>query len=337
MGYVTREMIDRAKKMDLLTYLQTYEPQELVHFGGNTYCTREHDSLKISNGKWYWFSRGIGGKTALDYLIKVKELPFTEAVERIVGRAAERPSVFHARAQPEKPKTLLLPPKSNSNTRVIAYLKSRSIDGGLIEQCIRSGQLYESLPHHNAVFVGMDRNGTLRYACLRGIGTDFKGEATGSDKRFSFALPATGESRMLCVFESAIDLLSYATMAQAGGLSWRSQHLLSLAGVYKPQKETQEHRLPLALTQYADLTETEIERRSSHPAESLEDTVVRQILNEELHKAIAQLPDTQRRRLVLYYFQQLTYEQIAEMEGCRYQSVQESILSAIEKLRKYFK
>lgn len=140
--------------------------------------------------------------------------------------------------------------QSNSNTRVIAYLKSRGIDGGLIEQCIRSGQLYESLPYHNAVFVGMDRNGTPRYACLRGIGTDFKGEATGSDKRFSFALPATGESRMLCVFESAIDLLSYATMAQAGGLSWRSQHLLSLAGVYKPQKETQEHRLPLALTQY---------------------------------------------------------------------------------------
>ena len=250
MGYVTKEMIDRAKEMDLLTYLQTYEPQELVHFGGSTYCTREHDSLKISNGKWCWFSRGIGGKTALDYLIKVKELPFTEAVERIVGRAAERPSVFHARAQPEKPKTLLLPPESNSNTRVIAYLKSRGIDGGLIEQCIRSGQLYESLPYHNAVFVGMDRDGTPRYACLRGIGTDFKGEATGSDKRFSFALPATGESRMLCVFESAIDLLSYATMAQAGGLSWRSQHLLSLAGVYKPQKETQEHRLPLALNNW---------------------------------------------------------------------------------------
>ena len=156
MGYVTKEMIDRAKEMDLLTYLQTYEPQELVQFGGSTYCTREHDSLKISNGKWCWFSRGIGGKTALDYLIKVKELPFTEAVERIVGRVAERSPVFHARAQPEKPKTLLLPPKSNSSTRVIAYLKSRGIDGGLIEQCIRSGQLYESLPYHNAVFVGME-------------------------------------------------------------------------------------------------------------------------------------------------------------------------------------
>ena len=60
----------------MLTYLQTYEPQELVHFGGSTYCTREHDSLKISNGKWCWFSRGIGGCSALDYLIKVKEMPF---------------------------------------------------------------------------------------------------------------------------------------------------------------------------------------------------------------------------------------------------------------------
>ena len=53
--------------MDLLTYLRNYEPHELVHFGGSTYCTREHDSLKISNGKWCWFSRGIGGTLALDY------------------------------------------------------------------------------------------------------------------------------------------------------------------------------------------------------------------------------------------------------------------------------
>lgn len=60
---------------------------------------------------------------------------------------------------------------------------------------------------------------------LKVFHTAIRTEATGSDKRFSFALPATGESRMLCVFESAIDLLSYATMAQAGGLSWRSQHV----------------------------------------------------------------------------------------------------------------
>ena len=52
MPYIPPEVVMRAREMDLLTYLQTYEPQELVHFGGGTYCTREHDSLKISNGKF---------------------------------------------------------------------------------------------------------------------------------------------------------------------------------------------------------------------------------------------------------------------------------------------
>ena len=94
MPYYPPEIVAKAKEMDLLTYLRNYEPQELKHFGGDTYCTREHDSLKISNGKWCWFSRGIGGRTALDYLTKVKELSFTEAMERLVGLApAQMPNV----------------------------------------------------------------------------------------------------------------------------------------------------------------------------------------------------------------------------------------------------
>jgi hypothetical protein len=37
MPYVTPEQIEHAKQMDLLTYLQYYEPQELVRFSGNVY------------------------------------------------------------------------------------------------------------------------------------------------------------------------------------------------------------------------------------------------------------------------------------------------------------
>jgi hypothetical protein len=88
MAYISAEDITQAKQMDLLTYLKSYEPQELVRVSGSTYCTREHDSLKISNGKWHWFSRDIGGKTDLDYLIKVKDYSFLQAVETILGRAA---------------------------------------------------------------------------------------------------------------------------------------------------------------------------------------------------------------------------------------------------------
>ena len=104
----TQDNIKNAKQMDLLTYLICHEPKELVHVSGSTYCTREHDSLKISNGKWYWFSRGIGGRSALDYLIKVKGIPFKEAVGMILGRAAEMPPVSHiqtnSRAFPEAQK-----------------------------------------------------------------------------------------------------------------------------------------------------------------------------------------------------------------------------------------
>lgn len=34
MPYIPPEVVARAREMDLLTYLRTYEPQELVRFGG---------------------------------------------------------------------------------------------------------------------------------------------------------------------------------------------------------------------------------------------------------------------------------------------------------------
>ena len=76
---VTVQGFEAARQIDLLNYLQAYEPGELVRVSGSTYCTREHDSLKIFNGKWHWFSRGIGGRNALDYLVKVKETRHADA------------------------------------------------------------------------------------------------------------------------------------------------------------------------------------------------------------------------------------------------------------------
>ena len=180
MGYVTPEQIAKAKEMDLLTYLQIFEPTELVKVSPNTYCTREHDSLKISNGKWCWHSRGIGGKNALKYLIEVKNIPFTEAVEMITGQAAVMPSVSRSTAvSPPKPKVLLLPKVNRSATAGFNYLRSRGIDAELIHHCIRTGRFYESYPHHSAVFVGLDKENKPRYATIRGIGNDFIGEANG--------------------------------------------------------------------------------------------------------------------------------------------------------------
>ena len=128
MPYIAPEVITEAKRMDLLTYLRTYEPGELVRYSGNTYCTREHDSLKISNGKWMWWSRGIGGKSALDYLIKVKGLDFVEAVETIMGQCAVSAPVYEKENRSYENQPLLLPQKSPSNDVVTQYLFSRGID-----------------------------------------------------------------------------------------------------------------------------------------------------------------------------------------------------------------
>ena len=251
MPYIESAVIMQAKQMDLLTYLQNYEPQELVHVSGNIYCTKTHDSLRISNGKWCWFSQGIGGKSALDYLIKVNGLSFIEAVEQITGQAAIKSTVFVS-CEKEKPKVLLLPEKNRCATHAVSYLKSRGIDYELIEHCMKTGRLYESSPYHNVVFVGFDKQGTAKYATLCGIGTSFKGEANGSDKHYSFCLLASAPNTTVHLFESAIDALSYATLLKQYGKDWRNENLLSLAGIYQPKKVIEESRVPVALTRFLE-------------------------------------------------------------------------------------
>lgn len=252
MSSYSKKDIQKAKQIDLKTYLQRFDPINLIHVAGGCYCTREHDSLKISNGKWCWFSRGIGGRSALDYLIKVKGIPFTEAVGMILGRAAEMPPVSHIQEDSHqlKEKNLLLPePVEGRPERVFAYLTGRGIDRPLLEPCINHRLLYESAEYHNAVFVGYDPAGKARYAAIRGTVGSYKGEAFGSDKRYAFSLCLPRQPPTVHVFESAIDLLSYATLEHRAGRDWRGDALLSLAGVFQRKREKV---LPVALKQFLE-------------------------------------------------------------------------------------
>lgn len=55
-----------------------------------------------------------------------------------------------------------------------------------------------------------------------------------------------------------------------------------------------------------------------------------------LHKAISKLTEVQQRRLRLYFFEGLTYSQIARIEGVYYRSVIDSIKQAIKRLGKLY-
>ena len=108
MPYIPPSVVQEVKRMDLLTYLKNYEPYELVHFSGNTYTTRTHDSLKISNGKWMWWSQRTGGRSALDYLIKVRGYSFLEAVELLAERANIQPPLSVSENVPIEKQLLLV-------------------------------------------------------------------------------------------------------------------------------------------------------------------------------------------------------------------------------------
>lgn len=87
----------------------------------------------------------------------------------------------------------------------------------------------------------------------------------------------------------------------------------------------------------SELSEETLEQRMRRTPCSVEETVYRAIQYGQLHRAIDQLPKTQRRRLILYYFYDFTYEKIAEIEGCSVHSVFVAIERAKEKIKFFLK
>ena len=70
---------------------------------------------------------------------------------------------------------------------------------------------------------------------------------------------------------------------------------------------------------------------------SIEEEVENNVLLDDLKKAINCLTEVQKRRLKLYYFEDKTLKEIAELEHCSISSAKESIDSAINKLKKILK
>lgn len=253
MAYFTTSQILKAKEIDLLTYLQNNNPDELVYESKNTYHTKTHDSLKINNGMWYWFSRNIGGKTALEYLIQVEEYSFTDAVSHLLNQKGLEKKYITKQILTEKEKIdrLDLPKKAPNNNKVISYLLSRGISKNIIDECIDKGFIYQEYPKNNVVFVGYDNDDNPRYAGVRGTNLSrYMHDAYGSDKAYSFKLKSINKNNSVHLFESAIDLLSYATFKEINNEKWDEENLLSLAGIYSPGKDTLNSKIPKTVSTF---------------------------------------------------------------------------------------
>lgn len=251
--YITPPILDELKKVDLVTYFRTIMPYELVKVSANEYTTKTHDSLRMSNGLWNWCSRGFGGRNAIDYLMKTEQLEFNDAANLLLKQLQNKVPTIDQQPVKTKERHIIIPEKNTASDNVISYLKSRGIDEEIIKECIEKKLIYEEKHYHNAVFLGYDDLGNIKYAGCRSTNeTIFKQDATGSDKSYSFRLESNTKTDTIYIFEGAIDALSYATFLKLYGMDYKAKTLISLAGIYQPASDISKSKIPLAIQRYLD-------------------------------------------------------------------------------------
>ena len=250
--FVPKEIVKQAKEIDLLTYFMNNNPSELVKKGAGTYSLKTHDSVIISNGLWHRFSTNEAGKTAVDYLMKVEKMTLQEAVSSVLNRNIES----YTRTEIEnnnEPRVLVIPEKAATNKEVIEYLKNRGIDEDIINYCITNNLIYQENKTNNVVFLGYDNQHNIKYAGCRSTNEKkIMRDAKGSSKEFSFRLLSKITNNSIHIFESSIDLLSYATLLKLKGYDYQNQNLLALAGVYQSSKNIENSKVPIAVQNFLD-------------------------------------------------------------------------------------
>jgi hypothetical protein len=232
---IDNNIVEQARNADMIAFLERYCGFTFDRKGSEYRC-KQHPSLAVKDDRrtWYWHSKGIGGCGAIDFLMKINNLLFPQAVAAatpFIGMAAPPPKS----AGPDKPKTLYLPEKRGIPLRLYDYLcVRRGIDSGVVHMLIQEEKIYEDR-RGNVVFVGHDGRNQPRFASVRGTQANrgFRMDCPGSDKRYGFSMAAIEPSKRLYVFESPIDAMSHASLAilEFGDReAWLFDNRLSLGG-----------------------------------------------------------------------------------------------------------
>lgn len=248
--FIRKEVLEKVRTLSAFDYLKNYAPDLLVKNGRTDYYHRNYDSLHFSNGKWYWWSQGKGGTSALDYLIIVEGYEFKDAcnyLSDLMNVSTPVTTFYH----PKPSKPFELPVKDKNNDLVIRYLcEVRKIDKDIVDDFISKGMIYQSANFKNAVFVGYDKDKPA-YAFKRSIFKNFKLDHAGSNKAFSFNY-TNPKSDVLHIFEAVIDLLSYMTLLKMNEMDYTEFSYLSLAGASDKIATKSEADIPIALKTYLE-------------------------------------------------------------------------------------
>ena len=225
--HFAEEQKRQANQVDLVEFLRC-KGEPLIR-SGPEYRLASNHSVTVRGNEWYDHAAEKGGGP-VTFLKEFYGMNYQEAVLALLDKDVSQLCPQVTTPKEKVKKSFELPPANKDNRRVFAYLlKHRHLDRDVLTTFVRAGLVYEDQKYHNAVFVGMDKDGTPRHAHKRSTnsqGKTFRMTAEGSDFRYAFNWP--GASGHLLVFEAPIDMLSF--ISKFHDSDWQRHSYVALCG-----------------------------------------------------------------------------------------------------------
>lgn len=215
-NYVSQEEVQLAKSVDILDFALS-NGVSLEQDGNNYYRLTEHDSCVIDrrNNSFHWNGANVHGDSILFAQKIVGIKGFQDSVRALNGGNYEKIQDVEFKSEPYQYKTKEVP--FNEAKRYL--INERKIDTGIVTSLNNKGIMVQD-ERNNVVFkwckdgeiIGASEQGIVKSDRYKRGSWKHVQESSENGQGFNFTI---GKPENLKIFESSIDLLSYASIHKA--------------------------------------------------------------------------------------------------------------------------
>lgn len=223
--------MDRMKNLQQLQQIELfklleYYGEDIQRHGYKHYKLKNHDSLIITNNKYYWNSKHVGGG-AISLLKNLYNKSTKEAVEMIIKYQKDNDKNFDFKEmEPKKEQKFFI---KNDFEKVKQYLVDKRGIDLLIIKGLYKNHLIKIDKKNNILFTIKDKSGDIKGYDV--IGTTEKKYRANTSQGYGTNFRNVGKIETLYIFESPIDLVSYLEIAKNANKKYEKTMFLSLSGL----------------------------------------------------------------------------------------------------------